>query len=72
MHFRILTSVYLDKEFLDFYGNEWGKHIDSPFFGKFGLQKIFNIKGLGISIHFAVIEVKALTLSALPSSENLR
>ena len=71
MTFRIHVFVYVDETFgekRDFARKE----IKTLFFGKYGLQKIFNLKGLDIEVKFGVIGIRPLGYSTHPSPEQLR
>ena len=68
--FSISVFAYLDDTFVE--QHEHGaKLIETLFFGKFGLQKIFNLKGLNMRVDFQVIKVQRLGYPTSPSSRNL-
>ena len=70
MAFRIHVFVYVDETFLDTYDFK-RKEVKAIFFGKHGLQKIFNLKGLDIDVQFDVIGIRSLGYSTYPSPETL-
>ena len=69
--YSIYVKVYVDKTFQMRHGLGH-KIVHVLFYGKYGLQNLFNLKGLKVHINFEVIGIEELGYATYPSSKNLR
>jgi hypothetical protein len=67
----IYVQVYVDETFEKRYGLGH-KIVHGLFYGTYGLQNLFNLKGLKVHINFEVMEIKQLGYATYPSNENVR
>ena len=71
LFFRIRIFVYIDETFAeDFDGNNL-KLIRDLLYGRIGLQRTFNLKGLELHVNFEIIGTNKLRYKTFPSKENI-
>ena len=61
----------MDKGFQNLYGLGQ-KIVHKIFYARYGLQNLFNLKGLKLHFNFEVIGIKQLGYETWPSIQNLR
>ena len=69
--FSIYVHVCVDAKFEQRYGLGH-KIIHKLFYGRMGLQNLFNLKGLKLHINFEVVSIEKLGYETYPSIQNLR
>lgn len=69
--FSVYVQAYVDETFQKHYG-QGHKIVHGLFYGRFGLQNLFNLKGLKVHINFEVVGIKQLGYATFASTKNLR